>query len=107
VGDTLRLAATMLTAEGDTLLGKVAVWESGNPAVATVAPTGLVTLVGPGRATITVTSGGVRGSAVLTGAASRVAVATVEIAPAAAQLGTTPAQRDATSASGAALPTGW
>jgi serine/threonine protein kinase/uncharacterized protein YjdB/alpha-tubulin suppressor-like RCC1 family protein len=113
VGDTVRLAATMLTAAGDTLRGKVAVWESGNPAVATVAPGGLVTIVGPGRAAITVTSGGRRGVALVTGAASRAAVATIEIAPAAErlepgqtlQLRATP--RSATGAALADRPLGW
>jgi alpha-tubulin suppressor-like RCC1 family protein/uncharacterized protein YjdB len=82
VGDTVRLAATMLTAAGDTLRGRVPAWESGNPAVATVSAGGVVTIVGPGRATITATSGGLRGSAVITGAASaasRATVATVDV----------------------------
>ena len=86
VGDTVRLVAATLTAAGDTLRGKVAVWESDNGAVATVGPTGLVTLVGPGRATITVTSGGVRGTAVVIGTVSPAPVAAIEIAPAADRL---------------------
>jgi hypothetical protein len=52
VGQTVRLTATPRTREGEVVTGRTVVWESGDPAVATVDATGLVTAAGPGRVDI-------------------------------------------------------
>jgi alpha-tubulin suppressor-like RCC1 family protein/uncharacterized protein YjdB len=80
VGDTSTFTAKVISASGDTLRGKLAVWESSNSAVAAVTSTGMVTAVGAGDATITATSGGVRGGATVTVAALRSGAASLEIA---------------------------
>ena len=53
VGATIQLTVTILPAEA---AGQDLAWASSNPAVATVDSTGLVTIVGPGEAEISVTT---------------------------------------------------
>jgi hypothetical protein len=52
-------------ANGTVLTGRSFSWVSSNPAVATVSPTGLVTAISPGSATITAAAEGVSGHAVV------------------------------------------
>jgi uncharacterized protein YjdB len=81
VGDSVRLTAMVRSPAGDTLRGKVVVWDSNQPRVVTVSPRGQASAVAPGQATVTATSGGVRGTAVLTVGARRETVARVAIQP--------------------------
>ncbi len=66
VGQTLQLTATPLDASGNSLSGRTVTWTTSNSALATVSPTGLVTGVAAGSATITATSEGQSGTAALT-----------------------------------------
>ena len=65
IGDTVRLVATVRDSAGNVLRDRLVTWVSGNPPVATVSATGLVTGVqaDPKRAVITATSERVSGSA--------------------------------------------
>jgi uncharacterized protein YjdB len=66
-GGTLQLTATPKDASGTPLSGRVVTWSSGNTAVATVSPSGLVTGVGAGGpVTITALSEGQSGTAAIT-----------------------------------------
>jgi outer membrane protein OmpA-like peptidoglycan-associated protein len=80
---TQQLSATARDQRGNPMTGKVFRWTSSNPAVATVSPTGMVTAVGNGTATITAASENVTGTANLTVAQ---AAATVTVAPASATM---------------------
>ncbi len=71
VTQTQQLTATVTDAGGHTLPGQSVAWQSNNTGVATVSPSGVVTAVSPGSATITGTSG----------AASGVALVTVSLVP--------------------------
>ena len=66
VGATLPLTATLRDSAGNVLSGRSVSWTSSTPALATVAPTGFVTGVAVGAATITATSAGKSGTAALT-----------------------------------------
>jgi len=66
VGGTVQLTATPKDAAGQPLTGRVIVWESDATQIATVSTTGLVTGVGEGLATITATSEGQSGQAIVT-----------------------------------------
>src|SRR3989449_908797 len=88
VGGTVQLTATTKDASGNVLAGRVVTWESSNTAVGTVSPTGLVTGVAQGQATITATSEGQSGTTSLT--VIPVAAATVTAPPPTASVG--PAQ---------------
>jgi uncharacterized protein YjdB len=66
VGGTLQATAVPLTAAGDTIRGLGVTWSSSNPAVATVSPLGVVTLVSAGTATITASVANVTGTANVT-----------------------------------------
>ena len=66
LGQTWQLTATPKDANGTTLTGRVITWASNATGVATVSALGLVTSVAVGSATITATSEGVNGSAVVT-----------------------------------------
>lgn len=57
-GQASALAATATDANGNVLAGRGLVWSSSNPAIATVAASGLVTAVSVGTANITATSEG-------------------------------------------------
>lgn len=65
VGDTMRLTATVRTAQG-AVANRVVIWSTDNPSVAVVSSTGLVTPFGPGVATIAATSEGHTGAALIT-----------------------------------------
>jgi len=66
-GSTQAFTATGTFSDGGTanLTGRVS-WSSSNPAVATIAPTGVAGAVAPGTTTISAASGSVAGSTVLT-----------------------------------------
>jgi hypothetical protein len=65
-GDNVQLTATTLGARGAVLTGRAITWTSRDPAVATVSPSGFVTAVSPGMATVEATSEGKRGDRMLT-----------------------------------------
>jgi uncharacterized protein YjdB len=65
-GQTQQITATARDASGAVRSGRTFAWQSSAPSVATVSATGLVTAVGAGTATITVTVDGVTGNAVIT-----------------------------------------
>jgi uncharacterized protein YjdB len=58
VGGTVQLTATLRDAAGNILSGRTVTWSTSNAAVATVSPTGVLTGVGAGGATVTATSEG-------------------------------------------------
>ncbi|MGH7584625.1 MAG: Ig-like domain-containing protein [Gemmatimonadales bacterium] len=78
VGESQQLTATARDAAGAALAGRTITWESSDDGVATVTPTGLVSAVGPGAATVAATSEGKSGNAALT---VFVPVATVVVSP--------------------------
>jgi len=80
---TQQLTATARDQKGKPMSGKVFRWTSSNPAVATVSPTGLVTAVGDGNATISAASEGKTGTANISVART---AASVAVAPATATL---------------------
>src|SRR5256714_170731 len=104
VGQTVQVTAIPRDANGNALSDRAVTWTSSNTSVAIVSPTGLVTGVVAGSATITATSEGKSGTASIT--VTNVPVATVDVTPptATVQAGQT-AQLTATprDANGAAL----
>jgi hypothetical protein len=66
VGVSQQLTATTLDAGGNTLTGRVVTWGSSDQTRATVSPTGLVTAVAAGAATITAASEGRSGTSQIT-----------------------------------------
>jgi len=66
VGSTTQLVAATKDASGNAITGATVTWTSSSDAIATVSPTGLVTGVAPGNATITAASNGKTGTATLT-----------------------------------------
>src|SRR5260370_2326233 len=84
VGQTVQLTATLKDASGNVLSGRTVTWASGAPTVATVSPSGLVSGVAVGSATVTATSEGQSGSATVT--VSTVPVASVTVSPATASV---------------------
>jgi uncharacterized protein YjdB len=81
VGGTQQLQAVPRDASGTLIAASDVQWSSGNPAVAAVSATGLVTAMAPGGpVTITATSGAASGTAQVT--VSAVPVASVAITPA-------------------------
>jgi uncharacterized protein YjdB len=76
-----QLSATVRDVSGAIVTDRVVSWSSGNSAVVTITPTGLVTGVTPGGATITATSEGQTGTTVVT--VRPAPVATVAVTPAA------------------------
>ncbi len=64
-GLSSQLTATLTDANGNLLTGRAVAWTSGAPAVAVVDGTGRVSALGTGSATITATSEGVAGSAIV------------------------------------------
>src|SRR5690242_9553104 len=84
VGQTMQLGATMTDSVGNVLSGRTVTWTSSNPAVATVNGSGLAGAVTVGSATITATSEGRTGTAVIS--VSNVPVATVTVSPASASV---------------------
>ena len=81
VGGTVQLSATPLDASGNALTDRVVTWTSSAPTVAAVSPSGLVSGVAVGSATITATSGGKSASSAIT---VGVPVASVAVSPASA-----------------------
>ena len=63
LGDTLRLAAEVRDQAGRPMPGEAVMWSGGDPLVATVDASGLVTAVGNGMATVTAASGAIAGDA--------------------------------------------
>jgi uncharacterized protein YjdB len=82
VGGTVDLTATVRDAGGNALADRAVAWSSSDQGIATVSSTGTVTGVAPGSATITATSEGRSGSAVVTVTAPQPVVATVTLTPA-------------------------
>jgi Bacterial Ig-like domain (group 2) len=70
-GATQQLAATTLDAGNNTLTGRVVTWATSDQTRATVSPTGLVTAVAVGSATISATSEGKSGSSLITVSSSQ------------------------------------
>ncbi len=86
--ETSQLSATPRDANGTALSGRTISWSTSASGVATVTSAGLVTAVSPGEATITATSEGRSGSAVITVNASPNPLPVLtEIAPSEAQAG--------------------
>jgi len=79
-GESQRLKATMLDANGKVLSGRAVSWIGGAPGVATVDSTGLVTAVATGSAVIVASSEGARTSIPVT--VAPVTVANVVVTPA-------------------------
>lgn len=77
IGSTTQLTATLRDASGTTLSGRVISWSSSQTTIATVSPTGVVTGVSGGTATITAMSEGRTGTATVNVAASGVRTVTV------------------------------
>ena len=65
VGASTRLSASFRDAAGNVLGERPVQWSSGDVSIATVDASGAVTALRPGKVTITATSGGVSGTAVL------------------------------------------
>ena len=88
-GGTVALQATAFNARSDTLKGYIISWALKNPAVATVTGGGLVTGESPGTDTVTATSGGIAGTAIVL--VQTAPVASVVVVPAAdtLQIGST------------------
>src|SRR5207249_3673999 len=84
VGLTVQLTATPKDASGKSLSGRAVTWSSSNTAVASVDGNGLVTGGTSGSATITATSEGQSGTSSIT--VSGVAVSSVTVTPASANL---------------------
>ncbi|HYR13021.1 MAG TPA: Ig-like domain-containing protein, partial [Mycobacterium sp.] len=84
IGQTVQLTATPKNAAGTILTGRTVTWTSSNPSVATVSPSGQVTGVTPGSASITATSEGKSGSTTIT--VTTIPVASVAISPATANI---------------------
>ena len=83
VGVTAQFTATTRDSAGGLLTGRVIIWSSTAPAVATVSPTGLATGVSAGSASIIATSEGKSDTSIVT---VSVPVASVTVTPASASL---------------------
>ncbi len=83
IGETVQLHATVKDEKAQTVPDATVTWQSNNPVVANVNPSGLVTAHQNGTTTITVTSGGKSASVTIT--VSQVS-STITITPAAATL---------------------
>jgi len=88
-GQAVQLTATPKDANGTPLAGRLVTWASSNTALAVVDVNGNVTGMSPGSATITATSEGQRGTAVITVTDVPVASVTVSPSPASVQQGST------------------
>jgi uncharacterized protein YjdB len=84
IGATAQLTAALSDAAGNTLTGRTVSWSSGQPGIATVNGTGVVTGTAAGTATITATSEGQSAQVSVTvTAAPPAAVAVVSLSPSA------------------------
>jgi uncharacterized protein YjdB len=90
-GQTSTLTATLRDGNGNVLTGRTITWSSGTTSVATVSPSGVVTGVAPGTATITATSEGKSAAASVTVTAPTAASVTVAPATATVTVGSTTA----------------
>ena len=84
VGGAIDLAATVRDVNGAMVLGRVVLWSSSSPSVASVSSTGRVTAVAAGSSTITATVDGKTGTATIT--VSPAAIGSVTVAPGSATL---------------------
>jgi Big-like domain-containing protein len=66
VSATLQLDVTVMDVDGDPIPAPEVAWATSHPAVATVSPSGLVTALRPGTATIVAVYGGVAGFSTIT-----------------------------------------
>src|SRR2546426_84089 len=89
LGSTQQLTAVARDASGNVLTGRTVTWETSSSAVATVSPSGLVSGVGVGSATITATSEGKKGRKNVKVANLPVASVTVSPSPASVYVGAT------------------
>jgi uncharacterized protein YjdB len=89
LGDTLRLAAEPVDANGHAVEGATVAWASDDDAVATVDGEGLVTAAGHGTAKIAATAGGASGAAAVTVMQSPDSVAVLPAEATVAALGDT------------------
>lgn len=80
-GETRAFAATARAADGTVVTGRPVTWSSGSPNILTVSASGVVTAVGAGTAQVLAQVDGITGTATVT--VQRVAVAAVQVAPAA------------------------
>lgn len=109
VGQTRQYTATTKDASGSVLTGRVITWTSSDTAVATVSGTGLATARRAGSATLTATSEGKSGTAMLTaiGGAISTALSVVTVSsPTAAPSGSVVITLQAKDAAGNNLTTG-
>jgi len=90
-GNTIQLGATPQDAAGNVLTGRSITWSSGNPAVATVTQTGVVTGIAPGTVTVAATSEGISGTASIT--VKLVLVAPPSMSPTSLDFGTAATQK--------------
>ena len=84
VGGTVQLTATLKDASGNPLSGRTITWQSAAPGIATVDGSGLVRGVAAGSATITATSEGKSGSAIVS--VTQAPVAAVNVTPSSATI---------------------
>ena len=84
-GQTLTLSATVRDTSGAVVTDRAVAWSSSNTTIATVSSAGIVTAVNPGTATITASSEGKSGSAVVT--VQPIPVASVTLDPGSVTLG--------------------
>jgi alpha-tubulin suppressor-like RCC1 family protein len=80
--------AVLKDASGNVLVGRTVTWQSSTTTVATVSATGAITTVGAGTSTITATSEGQSGSALLTVTLVPVSTVTATLAASSITLGT-------------------
>ncbi len=86
VGGTVQLTATPKDASGNPLSGRTVTWQSGTPGIASVSGSGLVQGLAAGSATITATSEGKTGSAIVS--VTPPPVASVDVTPSSATIPT-------------------
>ncbi|HWC72805.1 MAG TPA: Ig-like domain-containing protein, partial [Gemmatimonadales bacterium] len=84
IGTSVQLTATMKDSAGDTLSGRIVIWTSNAPLVASVSLSGRVTAMAVGTATITATSEGQSGTSAIT--VTVVPVANVTVTPSASTI---------------------
>ncbi|MGE0354377.1 MAG: Ig-like domain-containing protein [Gemmatimonadales bacterium] len=89
VATTTTLTATTRDAAGHLLVGRVIAWSSSAPSIAQVDPSGVVTGVKPGTATVTATSEGRSASAAITIVPGAPASITISPSPASVVTGST------------------
>ncbi|MBK6489200.1 MAG: Ig-like domain-containing protein [Gemmatimonadetes bacterium] len=110
-GQSTQAVATLRSAQGATLSGRVTTWSTTNAGVATVDGSGIVAAVSPGSATITATSEGQSGTAVVTVTQVPVATISLSLGNGAMRVGDvqvgTAVARDANGAALAGRPIAW